>query len=488
MNKNKNSLIGVAILMIVALMAGPAIPAVMTGTITDSKTGEPLPGATIMIKGTYFGASTNVDGHYKVANIKSGTYTIEVSLISYKMIQKTGAHFEENDSVNIDFKLEPSVLTLGKDIVVIGEKPMLDIGATESRSTIGADQIKNLVVENATDLLKNQSGVVVAGDEIHIRGCRAYENAYLIDGISIQDPYSGGTSGLNITAGAIEEFEVLTGGFNAEYGQAMSGVVQVKTKEGSLQKYSGRLSYKTDNFGLFKKSTIDSQGRISSSNFNSDIGEAQLSGPVPLIKNMSFFASGYASISDTYLPHTHDLYSSLFGGSKYAPREANEYSGLFKITHRFSPTLKLVASFSGSLNIDQGFQSNDFENPNLDAGSYPYQFQNILYNYNTRTRISNNQTLSLTHTTSPKFFYELKFSRFFTQQRSAVDNKNWNDSHEQPIDILPINYTPVYVTYFDSISHQPVRYLDHYDITTGDGFYDYGVGDQWRDYYFEQYT
>jgi outer membrane receptor protein involved in Fe transport len=488
MNNRNSSIILITLTMIVALLANSAMAAVMTGVITDSKTGEALPGATIMIKGTYFGASTNIDGYYKVVNIKSGTYTIEVSLISYKMIQKTAVHFEESDSINMDFKLEPSVLTLGKDIVVIGEKPMLDIGATESRSAIGSDQIKNLVVENATDLLKNQSGVVVAGDEIHIRGGRAYENAYLIDGISIQDPYSGGTAGLNITAGAIEEFEVLTGGFNAEYGQAMSGVVQVKTKEGSVQKYSGRLSYKTDNFGLFKKSTIDHQGKISSSNFNSDIGEAQLSGPVPFVKNMSFFSSGYASLSDTYLPHTHDLYSSLFGGSKYAPREANEYSGLFKITHRFSSTLKLVGSFSGSLNIDQGFQSNDFENPNLDAGSYPYQFQNILANYNTRTRVSNNQTLSLTHTTSPKFFYELKLSRFFTQQRSSVKDKSWFDSHEQPIDILPINYIPVYVTYFDSISHQPVRYLDHYDITTGDGFYDYGVGDQWRDYYFEQYT
>jgi hypothetical protein len=250
MNKSKNSLIGVAILMIVALMAGPAIPAVMTGTITDSKTGEPLPGDTIMIKGTYFGASTNVDGNYKVANIKSGTYTIEVSLISYKMIQKTGVHFEENDSVNIDFKLEPSVLTLGKDIVVIGEKPMLDIGATESRSTIGADQIKNLVVENATDLLKNQSGVVVAGDEIHIRGGRAYENAYLIDGISIQDPYSGGTSGFNITAGAIEEFEVLTGDLMPNMVRPCRAWYKRKPKR-FLQKYR-RLSYKTDNFGLFK--------------------------------------------------------------------------------------------------------------------------------------------------------------------------------------------------------------------------------------------
>ena len=457
--------------------------ATITGVITDSKTGEFLPGATIMIKGTYYGSSSDIEGKYKIANVKSGTYTIEVSLIGYKVVQKTGIHFAEKDSTALNFSLESSVLTLGKDIIVIGQKPMLDIEATQSRSAVTSDQIKNLVVENAADLLKNQSGVVASGDEIHIRGGRSYENAYLVDGISIQDPYSGGTAGLNITAGAIEEFEVLTGGFNAEYGQAMSGVVQVKTKEGSTQKYAGRVSYKTDNFGLFKKSKIDSRGKISSSNFDSDIAETQLSGPVPFIKKTSFFASGYSSLSDTYLPHTHQLYSSIFGGSKYAPREANEYSGLLKLTNRFSPTLKLVGSFSGSVGIDQGFQSNDFENPNLDAGSYPYQYQNILQNYNTRTRISNNQTFSLTHTTSPKFFYEAKLSRFFTQTRSSVNNKNWYDGHEQPIDILPINYIPVYIHRGpgDSV-------IDHYEITTGDGFYDYGNGLEWRDYYFEQYT
>ena len=458
-------------LLLTALLTTPSSAAVIKGAVTDSVSGEGLPGVTVMAKGTYYGASTDFAGRYKIMKIKSGTYNIEAQLIGYTPVLRTGIKIEENDTLTIDFKLSETALAV-PDVVVVGEKPLMDIEQTESKTKLGSKQIDQLVVEDVTDLIKNQSGVVAVGNDIHIRGGRSYENSYLVDGISIQDPYTGGTAGLTLTAGAIEEFEVLTGGFNAEYGQAMSGVIQVKTKEGSVEHYAGRLSYKTDDFGLFK-----------SSDFNSDVTELQLSGPIPFSHKTSFFMSGYTNLSDTYLPHTHDLYSSLFGGNKWAPREANEYSGLFKVTHKFSPTLKLVLSLNGSAEINQGYNSNDFENPSPDFDSYPYQYQNILQNYNTRTRVSNQQSLALHHTTSPRFFYELRFSHFFTQLRSAVGDKNWSDYHEEPIDILPINY--IYVP--DSNPNDGID-DSHYNITTGDGFYDYGVGDQWRDYFFEQYT
>ncbi|MCP4581134.1 MAG: TonB-dependent receptor [candidate division Zixibacteria bacterium] len=470
MNKKLLSNI-VLITVVVTLSFSGVFSAIIEGTITDIKSGETLPGVTIMAKGTYYGDASDFAGRYKVAKIKGGTYNIEVRLIGYKPILKTGVKIEENETLNLDFEMTESALAV-PDIVVLGEAPLMDIEQTESKTTLGADQIEQLVVEDVTDLIKQQAGVVSIGDDIHIRGGRSYENSYLVDGLSIQDPYTGGTAGLSVTAGAIEEFQVLTGGFNAEYGQAMSGVVQVKTKEGSVEKYSGRFSYKTDDFGLFK-----------SSNFNSDVGELQLSGPVLFSRKTSFFMTGYSNLSDTYLPHTHDLYSSLFGKTQFTPRESNQYSTLAKITHRFNPTLKLIGTAKGSAEINQGYNSNDFENPNPEYTSYPYQFQNILENYNTRTRVSNQQSLMLSHSMSPRFFYELRLSRFFTQQRSAVGEKMWGDDHAEPIDILPINY--IFIPDLD-----PNDGVDnsHYVTTTGDGFYDYGEGENWRDYYYEQYT
>lgn len=460
-----------AVVVLVMFLCWQSQAAVIRGVVTDAETGEELIGVTVMVKGTYYGAKTDFAGRYRVGRMNGGTYNIEVRLIGYTPILNTGIKIEENDTLTLDFQLTETMLA-GDSVVVIGEKPLMDIDQTESGTTLGSRQIDELVVEDVTDLIKNQAGVVAVGNDIHIRGGRSYENSYLVDGISIQDPYTGGTSGLTVTAGAIEEFEVLTGGFNAEYGQAMSGVVQVKTKEGSVDRYHGRLSYKTDDFGLFE-----------STNFNSDVTEIQLSGPLPLTRKTSFFASGYGNLSDTYLPHTNKLYSSLFNGTQFTPREANQYSGLFKLTHRFNPTLKLIGTMKGSVDINQGYNSNDFENPDPDFDSYPYQYQNILENYNTRTRVSNQQTIMLTHTTSPRFFYELRLSRFFTQLRNAVGDKNWDEYHEEPIDIVPINY-------FYVPDYNPFDGVDgsYYIVTTGDGFYDYGEGENWRDYYFEQYT
>ncbi|HBZ01608.1 MAG TPA: hypothetical protein DEO84_09850, partial [candidate division Zixibacteria bacterium] len=366
----------------------------LQGKITDAQNGEALPGANVMLKGTYYGAATDVSGNYRIPGVKEGTYNLEISLIGYKVIQRTALVVNDTSHLTNDFKLQSSALTLGTDIVVIGEKPLLDIESTESKKTIGSKEIEASVIENVTDLIRNQPGVVAEKNEIHIRGGRAYENSYLIDGLSIQDPFSGGTSGLMLSANSIEEVEVLTGGFNAEYGQSMSGVIEVKTKRGS-EKLKGQFTYKTDKIGI--------------SNDNSDVGELSLSGPIPFTgKKGSFFVSGYALLSDTYLPHSHDLYSSIFGGSKYALRGSNNYSGLFKGIWEFSPTKKLVFSISGSANIDQGFSANEFENPTPDFNSYPFQYQYDLNNYNTQTRISNQTSFTWTHTTSPSFFYEMR--------------------------------------------------------------------------------
>jgi outer membrane receptor protein involved in Fe transport len=457
--------------LLIPVMAQAQKTYILTGKISDADKNEALPGATVMLKGTYYGASTDINGVYRITGVKEGTYNLTISLIGYKIIDRTGFVVNDASQLTNDFKLQTSVLSLGKDIVVIGERPMLDIESTESKNTIGSKEIEASVVDNVTDLMRNQPGVVAEKDEIHIRGGRAYENSYLIDGLSIQDPFSGGTSGLMLSSNSIEEVEVLTGGFNAEYGQSMSGVIEVKTKRGS-ERLKGQLTYKTDNFGLFK-----------SASFNSDVGEASLSGPIPFTsKKGSFFASGYGQLSDTYLPHSHNLYSSIFGGSKYAPRGSNSYSGLFKGIVDFTPTKRLVLSISGSANIDQGFSADEFENPQPDFNSYPYQYQYDLSNYNTQTRISNQSSLTWTHTTSPSFFYEVRLSRFFTQLRSDVGGKNWLD-YTQPIDISPVNYFPITV-------HGPRGAVDTigYNVTTGDGFYDYGDGNSWHDHYFEQYT
>jgi len=244
----------------------------LSGKVTDAETGESLPGVNVIIKGTYYGAATNINGNFIINNISVGNYNVDISLIGYKTYKFTGVEIESNKTRQLDVKLEETVLTLEQDVVVIGDKPMLDPEETQSKKTISRDEIDALIVENVQNIITQQPGVVIDNtNEIHIRGGRTYENAFLLDGVSVQDPIAGTGFGLQLSASSIEEVEVITGGFNAEYGQATSGIVNVKTREGS-DKYSGSLTYKTDHLGASSSYHV----------FNVDVIEANLSGPEPI--------------------------------------------------------------------------------------------------------------------------------------------------------------------------------------------------------------
>ena len=221
---------------------------ILSGTVKDAMTGDALPGVNVIIKGTYYGAATDINGKFKINSISVGSYNVDISLIGYKTVQYTGIQIESNKTKDLDVKLEETVLTLGQDVVVIGEKPLMDVEETQSKRTITKDELDIAVIENIADIVTQQSGVVKSDNAIHIRGGRSYENAFLLDGVSVQDPLAGTGFGLQLSANAIEEVEVITGGFNAEFGQATSGIVNVRTREGG-QKYSGSVSYKRDNLG-----------------------------------------------------------------------------------------------------------------------------------------------------------------------------------------------------------------------------------------------
>ena len=454
----------------------------ISGKVTDKKTGETLPGVNIILKGTYYGASTDMNGSFRIKNISPGTYNMEVSFIGYKSVQYTGTKIDAGKTKTFDVKLEESVLTLNQEIVIIGEKPMLDVEETQSKRTISKDDIESAKLDNITDVITQQSGVVVSDNEIHIRGGRSYENAYLLDGVSVQDPLAGTGMGLQLSANAIEDVEVITGGFNAEYGQATSGVVNVRTKEGS-SKLHGSVSYKDDN--LF--------GKTSMHVFNTDVLEANLSGPEPFTSiilpaigiqipgEISFFGNFFGGITDGITQGYNrsvapKVISSTFGGSRFAPREENNWFWLGKITYKISPTLKLSYSFNQSISINQNSQSlqNNLEYVEPSPG-YQYTFQNILGNAGTYTHNNVYQTLNLTHTLNPSTFYEVKFNYLFNHLRADANGLNWNQ-YQQPKDItnFPIQY---YNTKHDTIG-----------VIPGDGLYDIGNPYTWHDHYVQEYS
>ena len=454
----------------------------ISGRITDARTNEELPGVNIILKGTYYGAATDLRGRFQIESVNPGNYTVEISYIGFKTMQFTAVRIEAGKNYPLDVKLEESVLTLDQDVVVVGEKPLLDVEETQSKRTISREDIEIAIVENITDLVTQQAGVIKSDNAIHIRGGRSYENAFLLDGVSVQDPLSGTGFGLQLSAAAIEEVDVITGGFNAEYGQATSGVVNVRTREGG-SRYSGFISYKRDNFGDKKSPGV----------FNLDIFEANFSGPEPFTSlilpalglqlpgELTFFTNFYGGISDGitqgyYKPTASQLYSSTFYGTRFAPRAENSWFWLGKLTYKYSPTIKFNYSYNQSVNINQNSQSlqSNLEYVEPSPG-YQYEFQNILDNANTFTHRNNYHSLGITHTLNPKTFYELKVNHYYTNLRADANGKMWNEYLEaKDITNFPIEY---YNIGGDTIG-----------VIPGDGFWDVGNPFTWRDHFMQEFS
>ena len=448
------------------------------GTVRDFKTGNPLPGVNVIIKGTYYGAATGSDGNYLITSISPGSYDIEISMVGYKILLKTGVKVEAGAAVTENFDLEQTVLMLGEEVVVIGKKPLFDVDETATLTRISSDDIQNKIVNSVEDILSEQIGVTTVDNEIHIRGGRIDESLFIIDGLSIKDPLSGYGGNLFINAESIDNLEIITGGYNAEYGQAMSGVINIRLKEGR-DKYEGSFKYASDNWGFSQDSY---------SHYNTDHLEFNLGGPSTLFELLpkalgfdfpgmfSFFANAYGKGSDTHLPIAANVYPhrnwSLPGFSDtqteelldlITPREENDWHLLYKLTWEVTPQKKLSASYDFSLNVNQGF----FMPRAFSSTYYPYRYQEILDQYNTITRESRLLNVNWVHTLNPQTFYEVTMGRFLTMEHSAVQDLHWSE-YQQRLDLEPINYT--------------IQDLDgNVDITLGDEFYDTGVSSEWYD-------
>jgi outer membrane receptor protein involved in Fe transport len=474
-----------------ALRAQQSAKGIVKGKVIDAKSKESLPSANVTVKGTYYGAVSDVDGNFTIQGVGPGTYTIEVSLLGYKTVQYTAVKVEAGETAALDVKMEETVLSLGQEVVIIGERPMFNIEETQSTRSISSEDIRAAAATNVQDVLALQTGVVQSDNEIHIRGGRTYENAYLLDGVSVQDPLAGTGFGLQLSPAAIQEVEVITGGYNAEYGQATSGVVNITTKEGT-KTYSGSVGYKRDHFGF---------NSTSRSNSNTDVYEASLSGPIDFFRGsdseskLSFFGTFYANLTDGYMRWVErlrsgqpdgyetrvpsDLHSSLLDASSpfdLSPRRSNNWSWLGKLTWRPSATLKLSYTYTSSITIDQNSQTVQATLERVEPNpGYQFEFQNIPDSANTFTQRNIQHSLSFTQTLSSKTFYELRFSFYSAHVRGDANGKYYTE-YLEPRDIITL----------------PVEYYnltrDTIGVIPGDGFYDLGNPTRWRDHFLQEVT
>jgi len=390
----------------------------LSGKITDAESGEPFPGANVFLSATNYGAATDLDGYYMILNVPPGEYSLNVQMIGYQNIRQDNVRvLTDFNSIN-DFKMTSQVLEVDTQIEVIATRPDIQRDRTSTLAVISSEEIEKLPVLEMGDLVDLQAGVV----DGHFRGGRSGEVSYMLDGISVTDPYSGKMA-VNIENSSIQEIKVISGTFSAEYGQAMSGVVNIVTKSGtpefglSVNVFGGDfISGNTTPFLNIDK--LDPLQHIS--------GELTLTGPLGIlgrdagfvfsVKNQSkeghlygkeeFLPADSSNIDD---PDPESWYISRSGSGDLVPMNfKSTFSTHGKLSKHLGPKLRI------DLSTDYTKQSwSDYDH------LYKYNPQGIP----THSNDSYQTTLSMNHFPSSKLFYTINISRF----NSDISNYVYED-------------------------------------------------------------
>ena len=221
----------------------------VSGSVVDEN-GNPLIGCNIILKKTYIGTSTNKNGEFYILNVPPGNYDVSASMIGYATLTIKNVEIIVDLNAKVNFQLNSETIE-GEEVIVLAKKPTVRMDQTSTSAIINAESIENLPVSEISDLIELQAGVVKnESGGFHIRGGRSGEVSFWVDGISTTDSYDN-SSGLEIENSGIQEVQVISGTFNAEYGQAMSGIINVVTKDGS-DKLEGNLNFYSGGFHTYQ--------------------------------------------------------------------------------------------------------------------------------------------------------------------------------------------------------------------------------------------
>ena len=222
-------------LLFFVLIISPSILAQtgkINGIITDQN-GEPLPGVNVQIEGQLKGASTDVDGFYTILNVLPGRYTLRATYIGFASVRVQDVEVNVNLTTTIDFQLAEETIE-GEEIIVVAERPVIKKDVSSSTANIQKEDIEALPVTSVTSVVGLQAGIE---NGLNIRGSGSDEIAFNLNGFTLRsDRDNTPFTGISVTS--IQNVQVQTGGFNAEYGDIRSGLVNVTSKEGERDRYT----------------------------------------------------------------------------------------------------------------------------------------------------------------------------------------------------------------------------------------------------------
>lgn len=402
----------------------------IAGRVIDVSTGLSLVGVNVYIPEEQVGAVTNADGYYYILNVSPGLHTVSASYIGYKTSTVHDVQVVSDQTTSLNFGMETSILE-GEEVVVTAERPLIQADLTSSKATITAQDLKILPTETFQGLLSTKAGVTLgAGGAMHVRGGRASEILYMVDGIPVPNPFSS-RMGLSISTNMISELTLISGTFNAEYGKAMSGIVNLVTREGG-RKLEGEARFQSGDMYSFNTDLFQDANEFNPINFTRT--DLSLSGPLPLLPRASFLVTGSLRQSQGWLyglreHHTYD-YSNLSKGtlmmtgdsSRVAMNPSNARNIMAKLTFRPWASGKITYQFTESRSNWQNYEHRWKFNPD---GRYHHESSNAL------------QALHFSQTLSEKTYFTIKGA-----YRTA--------NAEQYVHKLKVPYTWDETTYYTS--------------------------------------
>jgi len=415
----------------------------IAGRVLDRGTNEPLVAVDVYIEALGVGGATDMEGYYFILNVPPGSYEVEASMIGYRVEIKQSVAVFADRTTYVDFKLDPTIIELETPVVVVATKPVIEIDMTSKETRITREQFDIIPVEKPSEALALQGGVTTdAAGNLHVRGGRSGELAYYIEGIEVSNALLGSAPILN--KNLISEMSLLSGTFNAEYGNIMSGVVNIITPEGG-RKISTSLEYTSFmvNSSPYRKKdwindidssyydahrTYDSVSQEWMSDYEVPdlmdsrdlffLGEVNASaeGPIPGDNATRFFIAGNYANKESYLPFGYELNRSING----------------KLTRRFGANFKVL--------IDAQYIDEESQH-------YSHLYKYLYDNYLVSSEKSMRGIVGVNHSPANNFFYNVRFGYIEDKFDIKVpsDSGDIFSTVEEPVSD---NYSEFYISGF----------------------------------------
>lgn len=440
----------IAFIFLFPIIAAAQTTGKISGKVIDAGNGEPVVGANIIVNGTRLGAASDIDGSYFIINIPPGNYSLTASMIGYEQLKIEGVKVSVNRTTNLDIELKQSATVLEEVVVKVARGVSEKKDQTSSVKNVSADAIALLPVENIQSVIEMQAGVVGG----HFRGGRSTEVSYLVDGMSTTETFQRTGNSVEIETEAVQDLEVITGTFNAEYGRAMSGVVNMVTKDGGNNFHSSFSSSVSNYFTSHKDIFVGLK--------NSDLSRNQdykLQVEGPIIKDyLTFFANARYEDNKKYLNgirrfnvndytdfNRSDLiknktgvayqsqwntdingstyYSEHTGDNAYVPMDGNKsYSLLGKLTIKPFNPVKLSFLYNVNNSEYQNYSHYWKYNPDGRATSYDRSdFFLIQFNHVLSNSIFYDLKLSYTGKSYKRYLYEDPFDPRYVATEYATN-------------------------------------------------------------------